>query len=85
MASNSKGPNKLSSLVLGVSLFGVVQNRSHSHFPSNVAASYPKLEGLDLICEWWRRDQQFLSQSEEVISVGGEVQSFDIPISRAAI
>lgn len=85
IASSYKGPSKLSSLVLGVPRISVVQNTSQSHSPLQemprlCACLCVKLWGPNLICAWRRQDQQFLSLTGEVISIGGEVQSFNILI-----
>lgn len=73
-----------------MSLSAVVQNRSHCYFPrEDLAVTYPHIYiklsknsgGVNLICGWQWRHQRFLSLIEEVISGGGEVQSFNILIT----
>lgn len=83
MAGGFNGPSKLSSPVLGVPGVTGVQNTSQSHStrekcPGYVPACCEKLLRLNLICAWRRLQQQFLSWTEEVISVGGKVHPFNI-------
>lgn len=83
MAGGFNGPSKLSSPVLGVLGVTGVQNPSQSHSPHEKCPGYVpaccvKRRRLNLICAWRRLEQQFLSLTEEVISVGGKVHSFNI-------
>lgn len=83
MAGGYNGQSKLSSPVLGVPGVTGVQNTSQSHSPREKCPGYVpaccvKLRGPNLICAWRRLEQQFLFLTEEVISVGVEVHSFNI-------
>lgn len=83
MACGYNGPSKLSSPVLRVLGVTGVQNTSQGHSPREKCPGYVpsccvKLRRLNLICAWRRLEQQFLSLTEEVISVGGNVHPFNI-------